>query len=114
MPATKGITPWRTCCAWARSNSCLSQAAAAVKTADGAADGRIPDVLRILLLGMALLPAAAAIQPEVAADLGVRGYVVDPDGTPVSAGRVVVQSFAARATTSIEETGRFLIVPAGP
>ena len=40
------------------------------------------------------------------------GIVLAPEGTPVSAGTVVIQSGIGRTTASIERTGRFRFVPA--
>ena len=45
---------------------------------------------------------------------GVTGYVLAPDGTPVSGGIVGIGSRAGRETTSIGRTGRFRLVPDAP
>lgn len=77
-------------------------------------------VLQVLLLVTALLPASVATraQPQRAAEeLGLSGYVLAPDGTPVSSGSVVIQppGFGPTAsTTSIDRTGRFRLVPDTP
>jgi hypothetical protein len=67
-------------------------------------------VLRVLLIGIALLPAVAGDDP------GLSGYVLAPDGTPVSSGRVLIHSFGPHPTASIDDTGHFRVVPnaAGP
>ena len=71
--------------------------------------------LLVLLLVNALLPASAATEPQrVAEEPGVSGYVLAPDGTPVSRGSVVIQQPGARSTTSIDGAGRFRIVPSTP
>jgi hypothetical protein len=62
-------------------------------------------VLRALLLGAVLVSAPVE-------DLGVSGYVVGPDGTAVSSGSVVMQSQGGgRTTSSIDDAGRFRVVP---
>jgi hypothetical protein len=72
-------------------------------------------VLKRLLLAIALLAASGAMRGQEPrhTDVGLSGYVLTPDGTPVSHGNVVIQSPGARtpATTSIERTGRFRVVP---
>src|SRR3989304_5818129 len=58
-------------------------------------------VLQVLLLVSALLPASVATraQPQRdAEEIGLSGYVLAPDGTPVSSGSVLIQSPAARAS----------------
>lgn len=78
------------------------------------ANGRLL-LLFTTLLGAAVTPAA---QPRRDADeLGLRGYVLAPDGTPVSGGRVLaVRSAASRVTTTIDRAGHFRLFPdaAGP
>ncbi|OLE82325.1 MAG: hypothetical protein AUF76_09905 [Acidobacteria bacterium 13_1_20CM_2_65_9] len=64
-----------------------------------------------LLLLLALLPGSALWQGS-ADEIGVVGYVLGPDGMPVSSGTVVIQSTNVPATTPIEPTGRFRFVPA--
>ena len=74
-------------------------------------------VLQVLLLVSALLPASVATraQPQRdAEEIGLSGYVLAPDGTPVSSGSVLIQSPAARASASIERTGRFRLIPNVP
>jgi Carboxypeptidase regulatory-like domain len=69
----------------------------------------------LLLFVNALAPGSAATgaQPlPVVEELGVSGYVLAPDGTPVSSGTVVSQSGIASTTASIDGTGRFRLVPA--
>ena len=62
-------------------------------------------VLRALLLGAVVVSAPVE-------DLGVSGCVVAPDETPVSSGRVVMQSQGGgRTTSSIDDAGRFRVVP---
>jgi hypothetical protein len=58
-----------------------------------------------LVLGAVLVSAPVE-------DLGVSGYVVAPDGTPVSSGSVFMQSLGGgRTTSSIDDAGRFRVVP---
>ncbi|HUF50723.1 MAG TPA: carboxypeptidase-like regulatory domain-containing protein, partial [Longimicrobiales bacterium] len=68
----------------------------------------------MLLLVSALVPAIGATraQPQRAdGPLGLSGYVLAPDLTPVSGGSVVLQSAGGRATTVIDGAGRFRLVP---
>src|SRR5215470_10190399 len=60
-----------------------------------------------------LLSASATTQsqPPIAVDPSVTGYVLGPEGTPVSSGTVVLQADFFRTTGSIDRTGRFRIVP---
>ena len=56
--------------------------------------------------------AATGAQPQpVVEEPGVSGYVLAPDGTPVSGGTVSAQSGALPTTASIDSTGRFRLVP---
>src|SRR2546426_1110769 len=64
-----------------------------------------------LLLLLALLPGSALWEGS-GDEIGVVGYVLGPDGMPVSSGTVVIQSTNVPATTPIEPTGRFRFVPA--
>jgi hypothetical protein len=66
---------------------------------------------RLVTLASAPVTAAAVTggQP-VAAEPGVTGYVLAPDGTPVSGGTVVAQSGMIATTASIDSTGRFRLV----
>jgi hypothetical protein len=69
----------------------------------------------LILLVDALAGGAATTtraQPQrVEREPGVSGYVLAPDGTPVSGGTVATQSDVVRTTTSIDRTGRFRLVP---
>ena len=68
----------------------------------------------LLLLVNAVAPVSAASgaqPPPVVDEPGVSGYVLAPDGTPVSGGTVVAQSGFASTTASIDRTGRFRLVP---
>ena len=70
--------------------------------------------LHAVLLVSALLPDSVATraQPQrVGDELGLSGYVLAPDGIPVSGGNVVLQSAGGHAATSIDRTGRFRVVP---
>src|SRR5262249_43971907 len=79
------------------------------------ADRRFAALLQALLLGTALLPAPAATQPaNGAGDPGVSGSVLAPDGTPVSGGNVFIQYLSAPTMASVDETGRFRVVPSVP
>jgi hypothetical protein len=72
-------------------------------------------VPRFLLLGIALLPAFVVPRTPGSDELGLSGYVLNPEGTPVASGRVVLQSvFGARTMAAIEESGRFRVVPGTP
>src|SRR6185295_4422055 len=44
----------------------------------------------------------------------VSGYVLAPDGTPVSGGTILAQSGFVPATASIDSAGRFRLVPTRP
>jgi hypothetical protein len=69
----------------------------------------------LLLLVNAVGPVSAASgaqPPPVVDEPGVSGYVLAPDGTPVSGGTVVAQSGIVSTTSSIDSTGRFRLVPA--
>ena len=48
---------------------------------------------------------------QIAEEPGVTGYVLAPDGTPVSSGTVVAQSALVSTTVSIDSAGRFRFVP---
>src|SRR5262245_14231219 len=66
----------------------------------------------LLMLVNALVPVSAATAGQrVVEEPGVSGYVLAPDGTPVSSGTVVAQSGYASTTTSIDSTGRFRLIP---
>lgn len=76
-------------------------------------------VLRALIIITTLLSAAVAIraQPQrIVEEAGLNGYVLAPDGTPVSSGSVVVMQSPSGGTATIERTGRFRLIPniAGP
>ena len=72
----------------------------------------------VLMLASALLPASFATSAQPQRDIeqpGVSGYVLAPDGTPVSDGRVtMVLPGAAGSSSPIERTGRFRLVPNMP
>src|SRR5690242_12385318 len=64
------------------------------------------------VVGLLLSASATALaQLPVAVDPGVIGYVLGPEGTPVSSGTVVIQSDFTRTTGSIDRMGRFRVVP---
>jgi len=65
----------------------------------------------LLVNAVTLLPATAELPQPVAEQAAVSGYVLAPDGTPVSGGTVVVQAGFASTTTSIDRTGRFRLTP---
>ena len=55
-----------------------------------------------VLTTLLLVPIALGAQiQQTAEELGVSGYVLAPDDTPVSAGSVMIQSPSGRVTTSI-------------
>jgi hypothetical protein len=66
----------------------------------------------VLLLLTVLLAAPAQRAPE---ELGLSGYVLAPDGAPVTGGTAVVESRtpfpSVRAAAAIDRTGRFRLVP---
>ena len=72
-------------------------------------------VTSLLLLAVNVLApvsAATGAQPQpVVEEPGVSGYVLAPDGTPVSGGTVSAQSGTLPTTASIDSTGRFRLVP---
>jgi hypothetical protein len=80
----------------------------------------VKPILQIVLLISALPPASLATRAQPQRDAeqpGVSGYVLAPDGTPVSGGRVSIQSAtvpAAGSTTTVERTGRFRLIPGLP
>jgi Carboxypeptidase regulatory-like domain len=68
----------------------------------------------LILLVIALAAASATTRAQaqrVEREPGVSGYVIAPDGTPVSGGIVVTQSDRVSTTTSIDRAGRFRFVP---
>src|SRR5262249_61679096 len=66
----------------------------------------------LLLLVNPLAPASAAIGgQEVVGEPAIVGYVLAPDGTPVSGGAVVARSGFFSTSASIDGTGRFRLVP---
>jgi hypothetical protein len=65
-------------------------------------------ILRALLVGAVL--GYAPVE-----ELGVSGNVSAPDGTPLSRGSVVMQSQGGgRTTSSIDDAGRFRVIPNVP
>src|SRR5262245_15656997 len=58
-----------------------------------------------------LFPSRGMQAQPVVEEPGVSGYVLAPDGTPVSGGTVIDQSGFASMTASIDGTGRFRLVP---
>ena len=67
----------------------------------------------LLLLVVSALPPASAASSEqhVIEEPGVSGYVLAPDGMPVSGGTVVAQSGFLPTSASIDSTGRFRLIP---
>ena len=68
----------------------------------------------LLLVNVVMLmstPTGARGQATVV-DPGIRGYVLTPDGTPVSGGTVIVRLGFDSSTATIDPTGRFRVVPA--
>jgi hypothetical protein len=65
-----------------------------------------------LLVVDALAPVSATARaqlPSVIEDVGVTGYVLAPDGTPVSSGTVATSGIG-RATAAIDRTGHFRLI----
>jgi hypothetical protein len=68
-------------------------------------------LLLVNTLALTLVPWPAT-QPQSAGEhVGVRGYVLTPDGMPVTEGTALVRSGLNIITTSIDRTGRFRVVP---
>src|SRR5690349_5514514 len=70
------------------------------------------DIVAILSIVTTLASAAAILRAQPARDaeeIGVTGFALAPDGTPVSEGSVVTDS--GRLTASIDRTGRFRLIP---
>jgi hypothetical protein len=71
-------------------------------------------VLHLLVLASALLPATVAMpsqSPRAEDERGLTGYVLSPDGVPVSGGSVALQSVSGRVSAEIDRTGRFRLAP---
>jgi len=71
--------------------------------------------LVLLLINVAMSVTsitAAPVEQAVAAEPGVSGYVLGPDGAPVSGGTVVAQSGFISARAAIDSAGRFRVVTA--
>src|SRR2546425_2430545 len=69
-------------------------------------------LLLMLVNALASVSAASGAQPQpVVEEPGVSGYVLAPDGTPVSGGTVAAQAGMVSTTASIDSTGRFRLVP---
>ena len=64
-------------------------------------------ILLILLVRAQASSATPRAQPLVVEEVGVTGYVLAPDGYPVSGGTVVADG---RTTASIDRTGHFRLV----
>jgi len=58
-----------------------------------------------------LIIGAVATSLLLADEPGVSGYVLAPDGTPMSSGTVVAQMGFSSTTASIDSTGRFRVMP---
>src|SRR5689334_23224210 len=60
-----------------------------------------------------LLSTTTGAWPQAGADdSGVTGYVLAPDGMPVSGGTIIAQSGMISSTAPIDQTGRFRMAPA--
>jgi hypothetical protein len=68
-------------------------------------------LLLVTALGLASLQEGGAQQPPLREEVGLRGYVLAPDGMPVAAGNVELRSRSGRIAVAIEPTGRFHLVP---
>ena len=66
--------------------------------------------LTILLFLLAATMTMRAQSPRDIDDPGITGYVITPDGTPVSDGTVIALSIGSRTTASVDRTGRFRLV----
>jgi hypothetical protein len=65
----------------------------------------------VLLVVLAAASSPLRAQPQRATpEVGISGYVLAPDGTPVSGGTAAIQSAGVRDSTDIERTGRFRLV----
>jgi len=65
--------------------------------------------LLAMLLVLVLNALEPAQPPRAAEEIGVTGYVLAPDGAPVSGGSVFLD--AGRTTATIDHTGRFRLFP---
>ena len=68
----------------------------------------------LLLVNVAMLMSMATdARPQISVENpGVNGYVLTPDGAPVSGGTVIARLGMTSSTASIDPTGRFRVVPA--
>ena len=68
----------------------------------------------VLLVDVVMLMfTATGAQPQSGMeDPGVSGYVLSPDGAPVSGGMVIARFGMVSSSVSIDSTGRFRVVPA--
>ncbi|HET9833919.1 MAG TPA: carboxypeptidase-like regulatory domain-containing protein [Vicinamibacterales bacterium] len=66
--------------------------------------------LTILLFLLAATMTMRAQSPRDIEDPGITGYVIAPDGTPVSDGTVIALSVGSRTTASVDRAGRFRLV----
>jgi hypothetical protein len=67
-----------------------------------------------LVTSLLIVSLAARAQQRTQEELGVSGYVLMPDGAPVSGGTVMFHLLGVEATASIDRTGRFRLVPHAP
>src|SRR5262249_40027600 len=67
--------------------------------------------LLFLIAVMTLSRTTGAQPPRGVVEIGVSGYVLAPDGSPVSSGTVVAMAALGSTTTSIDGAGRFRLVP---
>ena len=75
----------------------------------------LPVTLLMLVNAMLRVFSVSQVPPQpVVEEPGVSGYVLAPDGTPVSSGTIIAQSGIASARASIDRAGRFRFVLTRP
>src|SRR5262249_41435750 len=103
----------RSTCQWSRRGNFTDRGRPSGYVRRHNADPRTDVAILLLLLVNALLPVPEAIgrlQPTAEEPVGT-GYVLAPDGTPVSAGTIVAVSGFLSTTETIDRAGRFRFFP---
>ena len=73
---------------------------------------RVASVLLLVNVVVLMSTATGARSQGSVEDPGVSGYVLAPDGAPVSGGMVIARFGMVSSSASIDSTGRFRVVPA--
>src|SRR5438552_14894803 len=73
---------------------------------------QVASVLLLVNVVMLMSTATGARPQAGVEDPGVSGYVLTPDGAPVSGGMVIARLGMVSSTAAIDPTGRFRVVPA--